>query len=903
MSFISYAQNLEDVMLQRALSHVEEGFYVDVGANDPTCDSVTRAFYDRGWTGINVEPDKKYYNKLVECRPRDTNIQLLIGERACEKEFYTTSIRGLSTAIRHIANQYIEAGQEVVSQKIKQIPLTKLFETYVNREVHFLKIDVEGMEKAVLDGMDFVKYRPWILLIESIDPITRQNEYDAWEPLILGSGYEHVYSDGINRYYIAVEKMELKNYFQYPPNTFDNYCAYRDISPIEVNNARLTEDNAELTVEKRALENMIRSMEQKIKRLTEDLRLIRSESTEQIADLRKRMAVAQEEMVEARAKIEALEKKLQVVAISEKTKSEKLQKAGVTIAEYSTKIKHFETELLDTKIFLEHQARQIKICKSNNDGLAAQLAHSEATIQLLSKQSSHDNNEIARLRGLLYSATIGAHLYRAWRVLLGDRHYCQPKSAQRDGNSSQSRFQELLAKLFVFFKPKPSSVAELTNAQVGSAGSLSGSSDEISASIKEPRELLITHNNKRLPPSAPRMLVLSTYPFQRPRHGGQLRLANIVQAYQENGWYVQTIAIYDSAQPADVGSCDILFPQDSPFRLNEGDNIPFIADLQAGFYATGDAALYDKILSFLPEKLDAIHVEQPWLWPLAVKLKALPVFKSLVLINGTQNVEWMLKKSIFATYGIVNDRIIATIKELELRACGEADITLAVTQQDLNYFSPYIQKESLLAPNGVTPWKASQAKLNEWRDKLPKGPWLLYIASAHPPNFTGFLDCIGDSLAAIPPDGKLVVAGSVCEHIYRVMAATRWHSLNLSRLQLLFELEPEDINAVRSLAWAYLLPISDGGGSNLKTAEALAAGTSVIGSRQAYRGFEDYADAEGVHICNTPTEFQKAIREVCSASKPYRITPDEKNKRSQLYWDQCLKALPELVSAVMAQHN
>jgi hypothetical protein len=47
MSFISYAQNLEDVMLYRALKHVECGFYIDVGAQHPVIDSVTKAFYDR----------------------------------------------------------------------------------------------------------------------------------------------------------------------------------------------------------------------------------------------------------------------------------------------------------------------------------------------------------------------------------------------------------------------------------------------------------------------------------------------------------------------------------------------------------------------------------------------------------------------------------------------------------------------------------------------------------------------------------------------------------------------------------------------------------------------------------------------------------------------------------------
>jgi len=34
MPFISYAQNLEDAVLHRALGEIKNGFYVDVDAND-----------------------------------------------------------------------------------------------------------------------------------------------------------------------------------------------------------------------------------------------------------------------------------------------------------------------------------------------------------------------------------------------------------------------------------------------------------------------------------------------------------------------------------------------------------------------------------------------------------------------------------------------------------------------------------------------------------------------------------------------------------------------------------------------------------------------------------------------------------------------------------------------------
>jgi hypothetical protein len=42
---ISYAQNHEDVLLERCFGTQQSGFYVDVGAWEPVLHSVTQHFY------------------------------------------------------------------------------------------------------------------------------------------------------------------------------------------------------------------------------------------------------------------------------------------------------------------------------------------------------------------------------------------------------------------------------------------------------------------------------------------------------------------------------------------------------------------------------------------------------------------------------------------------------------------------------------------------------------------------------------------------------------------------------------------------------------------------------------------------------------------------------------------
>ena len=74
---ISYAQNFEDVMIARLFDDTHRGFYVDVGAAHRDLLSVTRHFYDRGWSGVNVEPTFCFYPLLCDARPRDINLDVL----------------------------------------------------------------------------------------------------------------------------------------------------------------------------------------------------------------------------------------------------------------------------------------------------------------------------------------------------------------------------------------------------------------------------------------------------------------------------------------------------------------------------------------------------------------------------------------------------------------------------------------------------------------------------------------------------------------------------------------------------------------------------------------------------------------------------------------------------------
>lgn len=231
MTFVSYAQNFEDVLLWRALGHIKQGFYIDVGASHPDTDSVTRAFYDRGWCGINVEPVEAAYQRLTASRPRDVNLHMALAATAGSSTFFSVedTNSGLSTLDPAMVERYGALGMAVCPTVVKTDTLAALCRAHASEAIHFLKIDVEGAERAVLEGADFSVHRPWIVLAEATAPMSTIETHAGWEPLLLDAGYLFVWFDGLNRYYVAQERhAELAAAFRTPVNVFDDFLRAAD---------------------------------------------------------------------------------------------------------------------------------------------------------------------------------------------------------------------------------------------------------------------------------------------------------------------------------------------------------------------------------------------------------------------------------------------------------------------------------------------------------------------------------------------------------------------------------------------------------------------------------------------------------------------------------------------------
>jgi FkbM family methyltransferase len=226
-AIVSYAQNGEDVVLWRALGSISAGRYVEVGANHPSHDSVTRAFYDAGWSGITIEPVPYFADLQRAERPRDHLVQAAITNSGSgEITLHVVPGTGLSTIVDTVSDRHAAAGIEHTDLVVPTMRLDDVLadSEMTGQEIHFMLIDVEGAERDVLQSVDLGRWRPWVLVVESTAPASTVTTHNDWEPELLARGYEYCLFDGISRFYVAAEKADLlRAALSYPVCVWDDY--------------------------------------------------------------------------------------------------------------------------------------------------------------------------------------------------------------------------------------------------------------------------------------------------------------------------------------------------------------------------------------------------------------------------------------------------------------------------------------------------------------------------------------------------------------------------------------------------------------------------------------------------------------------------------------------------------
>jgi len=195
----SHSQYQEDLLLDALLSPRQKGFYVDVGANNPELLSNTKRFYDKGWNGINVEPIADNFKLFQLQRPRDINLNVGVDSKAGEMTFYHSARDG---------GVYSGFDKKTVMKSVKEeditatvVPIMRLADILSEHledgaQIDFMSIDVEGCELGVLNGNDWTRFRPHLIIIELGDIESSIAE------CLREKGYNYIFCNGTNGIFI-----------------------------------------------------------------------------------------------------------------------------------------------------------------------------------------------------------------------------------------------------------------------------------------------------------------------------------------------------------------------------------------------------------------------------------------------------------------------------------------------------------------------------------------------------------------------------------------------------------------------------------------------------------------------------------------------------------------------------
>jgi FkbM family methyltransferase len=206
----SYAQCGEDIIVKTIFDAMKiyHPSYLDIGAHHPCYFNNTYIFYKNGSRGINVEPDPTLYKKFKIARRRDINLNIGINKEAGTLDLNIMSARTLNTFSSAEAKTYEDLGYKIEKQvSIPVITINQLLDQYLNKSPDFLSIDVEGMDYDILNSLDFSRYRPIVICVETVEfsntGFGRKRE--EIEKLIISKGYFKFADTYINSIYVDID--------------------------------------------------------------------------------------------------------------------------------------------------------------------------------------------------------------------------------------------------------------------------------------------------------------------------------------------------------------------------------------------------------------------------------------------------------------------------------------------------------------------------------------------------------------------------------------------------------------------------------------------------------------------------------------------------------------------------
>ena len=163
----SFAQEGEDLILERMFEQQADGIYVDVGAHHPRRFSNTLLLYRRGWHGLNIDATPGSMDAFRKHRPRDVNLEIGVTAVAEARDFYVFDEPALNTFDGARAEALNRSPYKLLGiHRVRCAPLDVILNEHGIRTIDLLTIDAEGYDFEVLQTLDWKTSRPRVVLVE-----------------------------------------------------------------------------------------------------------------------------------------------------------------------------------------------------------------------------------------------------------------------------------------------------------------------------------------------------------------------------------------------------------------------------------------------------------------------------------------------------------------------------------------------------------------------------------------------------------------------------------------------------------------------------------------------------------------------------------------------------------------
>lgn len=292
--------------------------------------------------------------------------------------------------------------------------------------------------------------------------------------------------------------------------------------------------------------------------------------------------------------------------------------------------------------------------------------------------------------------------------------------------------------------------------------------------------------------------------------------------------------------------------------------------------------LQRQLAAQLTHSYQIIHIEHPWDVALIASLKQHPLLTKALTVYSSHNIEHELFESVAREQGYWNlaaQHLTQEIRNIEQAAAATTDITWAVSDRDAQQLRPFARK-CIVAPNGCRdlPERPRHTQFDPIR-----GQYALFIGADYAPNISGFLTALGDDLSFLPAGTSIQTIGTCIKSLQHHVPHRPW--LLTGQLHHNGKVAEQELDSALLNAGVILLPIMSGGGTNLKTAEALSSGRQVLGTSKAFRGFDAWKNSRGVHLADSPEIFRDTLAKILCDASCSRPEP----RRQGLNWSTALQ--------------